>query len=377
MKHLLKTALLCSSLVFTYQSNAQEYNPYESIGQEAEVLTLTKGKYIEFFDLDSIEVIGDAILNTNTMKVIGFVEHDTLYSEATLEPEIVSRWWAPDPVMQPQQSPYLFVANNPIIYVDPNGEDNVIYLVALPSSKSHFSVEDMKSIAAIANANYQNLGLETRVVVFESNDPFDPAHIDPNDSYVLLGSSSEITSTVSGKGFTSEIQDAAKTLISSSVAEESATTNNKFEQGILIESSRVSGFASSSSSDKLGAAAFLIIHGAGHNAGINKHVNEFASPFPYDKTEIMYSGNYLTSNNTSPLSSFLNPSKNSFFIERLSDNSYFGDNEARANYNFRGVPFKNDAQNPKTVKQTIGGYGVLKNTTKASKSAKITTAPKF
>ena len=375
MKHLLRTVLFCSSLVFIYQSNAQDYNPYESIGQEAEVLTLTKGKYLEFFDLDSIEVIGDAILNTNTMKVIGFIEHDTLYSEATLEPEIVSRWWAPDPVMQPHQSPYLFVANNPIIYVDPNGEDNVIYLVALPSSKSQFSVEDMKSIAAIANANYQNLGLETRVVVFESNDPFDPAHLDPNDSYVLLGSSNEITSTVSGQGFTKEIQDAAKILATTSGPEESATSRDKFEQGILIESNRVSSFASSSSSDKLGAAAFLITHGAGHNAGINIHSDNLLSPF--SNASIMYSGNYLTSWYTKPLSSFTDPSKNTSYTERLSNENYFGNNSARDNYNFKGIPFKNDAQNPKTVKQTIGGYGVLKNTTKASKPAKITTAPKF
>jgi hypothetical protein len=133
MKALLKISAFCCSLLLVCPTNAQtsqKYNPYESIGQEAEVLTLSKGKYNEFFDLDSIEIIGDAIFNTNTMKVVGFVERDTMYSEATLEPEIVSRWWAPDPVMQPHQSPYLFVANNPIIYIDQNGEDNVIYLVA-------------------------------------------------------------------------------------------------------------------------------------------------------------------------------------------------------------------------------------------------------
>lgn len=127
MKHLIKLTVICCSLLYLKSSIAQtnqEYNPYESIGQEAEVLTLSKGKYIEFFDLDSIEIIGDAILNTNTMKVIGFVERDTSYSEATLEPEIVSRWLSPDPLARefPYSSPYVSFENNPIFYTDPDGK---------------------------------------------------------------------------------------------------------------------------------------------------------------------------------------------------------------------------------------------------------------
>ncbi|MBL4575405.1 MAG: hypothetical protein JKY51_04800 [Opitutaceae bacterium] len=292
-----------------------------------------------------------------------------------MEPEIVSRWWAPDPVMQPHQSPYLFVANNPIIYVDQNGEDNVIYLVALPSSKTQFTKQDLKSVAAQANANYRNLGLETRVVIFESSQPFDPAHLDPNDSYVILGSSAGITSTVAGQGFSSEIQQTARTLAGGSDPEQSGTTFNKFEQGILIESSRVSDFGRETKADKLGAAAFLIVHGSGHNAGINKHVNDFASPF--NNSSIMFNGDFITSNNTGALPSFLDPSKNSFFTERLSNDSYFGGNEARDNYSFKGIPYKLGTTNPKTVNQTSGGSGVLKNTRKATKSFKLKGVPSF
>ncbi|MBI5538539.1 MAG: hypothetical protein HY951_00635 [Bacteroidia bacterium] len=101
----------------------QPYNPYKSIGKEANVLTLSNGKYDEFFDTDSLEVIGSAVLNTRTMKVIGFITQDTLYSEATLEPEIVSRWLSPDPLARkfPYESPYGAFANNPILYTDPDG----------------------------------------------------------------------------------------------------------------------------------------------------------------------------------------------------------------------------------------------------------------
>ncbi|CAG5086802.1 hypothetical protein [Parvicella tangerina] len=99
------------------------YNPYERFGEKDEVLTLSNGKFDEFFDLDSIEIIGSAVLNTNTMQVIGFIEIDTMYSEATLEPEIVSRWLSPDPYYKllPSESPYNFAINSPIRFLDPDG----------------------------------------------------------------------------------------------------------------------------------------------------------------------------------------------------------------------------------------------------------------
>lgn len=119
--------MICISIVaFATTTIAQTYNPYKSIGKEAKVLTLSNGKYEEFFDTDTIEIIGSAILNTKTMTIIGFYVPDTLYSESTLEPEIVSRWLSPDPlaVKYPEMSPYHFVKNNPIIYIDPDGREN-------------------------------------------------------------------------------------------------------------------------------------------------------------------------------------------------------------------------------------------------------------
>lgn len=51
------------------------------------------------------------------------MQTETIYSEATLRPEIVSRWMSPDPLSDefPSWSPYNFVYNNPIIYIDPDG----------------------------------------------------------------------------------------------------------------------------------------------------------------------------------------------------------------------------------------------------------------
>ncbi len=105
------------------QNDTKTQHPFQIIDKDIEVLTLSNGKYNEFFDTDSIEIIGDALFNVNTKKVIGFVEYDTAYSEATMLPEITSRWLSPDPEARayPEVSPYNFVVNSPIQFIDPAG----------------------------------------------------------------------------------------------------------------------------------------------------------------------------------------------------------------------------------------------------------------
>ena len=122
-----KIALLAFSFIIMlkgFTQNNKVQHPFQIIDKDVEVLTLSNGKYNEFFDTDSIEIIGDAIFNVNTRKVIGFVEYDTTYSEATMLPEITSRWLSPDPLARefPHSSPYVGFENNPIFYTDPDGQ---------------------------------------------------------------------------------------------------------------------------------------------------------------------------------------------------------------------------------------------------------------
>ncbi|HEU5291449.1 MAG TPA: hypothetical protein VFU05_12455 [Cyclobacteriaceae bacterium] len=102
-------------------ANAQQ--PFEEYGYKVKVGTLSKGKYVEFFDQDSLVEIGSVVLNTNSGKIVYFVTYDTTYSEATLQPEVISRWLSPDPLAGERYdySPYNFVRNNPIIFTDPTG----------------------------------------------------------------------------------------------------------------------------------------------------------------------------------------------------------------------------------------------------------------
>jgi len=62
----------------SYLSQAQE-NPFEEFGYTPTIATLSGGKYIEFFDRDTIVQIGHFVYNTKSQKVIGFITEDTLY----------------------------------------------------------------------------------------------------------------------------------------------------------------------------------------------------------------------------------------------------------------------------------------------------------
>ena len=116
------TAILLFVLGFAQAQN--DYNPWKKYGYTPpKALTLSDGKYQEFFDADTIVQIGSVMFNTVTNQVVAFIEYDTAYSEATLEPHVISRWLSPDPLAEefPSWSPYNFVENNPINKVDPDG----------------------------------------------------------------------------------------------------------------------------------------------------------------------------------------------------------------------------------------------------------------
>lgn len=104
--------------------NAQT-NPFEELGYTPRFATLSNGQFNEFHDNDTIVQIGSVWLNTKSKQIIGFVEQDTLYSEATLQPDIVSRWISPDPLAdhpnQVDKSPYAAMWNNPVYWTDPDG----------------------------------------------------------------------------------------------------------------------------------------------------------------------------------------------------------------------------------------------------------------
>lgn len=112
-----------SSLLLLSPCLLYAQQPFEEYGYKPKVATLSKGKYVEFFDQDTLVEIGSVVLNVITGELVYFIHHDTTYSEATLQPEVISRWISPDPLSEKfySYSPYHFSNNNPILFTDPDG----------------------------------------------------------------------------------------------------------------------------------------------------------------------------------------------------------------------------------------------------------------
>jgi hypothetical protein len=124
-KHLYLFLIVCT--FSTYFSKAQ--NPFKKLGVEVGVITLSKGKYIEFIPYDSIQRIGSVVINIKTGHIIELINTDSIELGYNYRPDVASRWMSPDPLAEEywDWSPYSYCVNNPIKFIDPNGEEIWIY----------------------------------------------------------------------------------------------------------------------------------------------------------------------------------------------------------------------------------------------------------
>lgn len=106
------------------QKNIDAANPFKQFGYKAKVATLSKGKYLEVHDLDSIVTIGSIRFHVDKKEIVGNAAPDTIngiYARPT--GDMPSRWLSPDPLSEEftNWSPYSFVFNNPLRFNDPTG----------------------------------------------------------------------------------------------------------------------------------------------------------------------------------------------------------------------------------------------------------------
>lgn len=81
-QHILFILSIFASISLAYAQEQKEVkyqNPFEQAGyKNVKVATLSKGKYQEFHDLDSIVQIGSTLINVNSRKIVGFVTSRSL-----------------------------------------------------------------------------------------------------------------------------------------------------------------------------------------------------------------------------------------------------------------------------------------------------------
>lgn len=105
------------------ERNIQAGNPFAKFGYKAKVATLSKGKYLEVHDLDSIVTIGTTRWHVDKNKIVGDIVIDSLNPDARPIGDVAGRWISPDPLSEefPSWSPYNFCFDNPLKFVDPDG----------------------------------------------------------------------------------------------------------------------------------------------------------------------------------------------------------------------------------------------------------------
>ncbi|OXA67262.1 hypothetical protein B0A61_08630 [Flavobacterium aquatile LMG 4008 = ATCC 11947] len=107
------------------EKNIQAGNPFKQFGYKGKVATLSKGKYLEVHDLDSIVTIGSVRFHVDRKEIVGSVEPDVLSDEYSRPiGDIASRWLSPDPKSEEfaDWSPYNMCFDNPMKFVDPDGQ---------------------------------------------------------------------------------------------------------------------------------------------------------------------------------------------------------------------------------------------------------------
>ncbi len=129
---------------------SQQPNPFRSIGKKAEVMDLSKGKYFEIIEKDSLERIGSVIINRHTRKIEKFVDEPPLVGSS--DNSQLSRFFSVDPIANkyPELTPYQFASNTPIQAIDLDGAEAWYYYDA------NFGWQQSKLFSGPYKAEYAN-----------------------------------------------------------------------------------------------------------------------------------------------------------------------------------------------------------------------------
>jgi len=108
------------------RKNIEASNPFKKYGFYPKIATLSKGKYLEAHDIDSIISIGSVRFNRKTREIVEFREIDLSDPDSQPYLDTAGRWFSPDPLSEEfsSWSPYHYAYSNPINAIDPDGRES-------------------------------------------------------------------------------------------------------------------------------------------------------------------------------------------------------------------------------------------------------------
>ncbi|GGH76703.1 RHS repeat-associated protein [Filimonas zeae] len=178
----------------------------------------------------------------------------------------VGRWNVIDPKSEKYNSisTYQYCMNNPLLYIDPDGRDNVVYLHGLDG----ISKNELKELRKQVNANFASMKLKTRAEIFKGKD-FSKfySQMDKNDAVAFIGKADAVINAVN-----SVDKVLGKTLREDPDFGSKGATNpehSQFKGNIIAINTEDAKIQSKDFHVSMTEAiAFDVVHGAGHNAGL-------------------------------------------------------------------------------------------------------------
>ncbi|MCC6290010.1 MAG: hypothetical protein IT249_19190 [Chitinophagaceae bacterium] len=137
-------------------------NPYKEIGKKTKVLTLTDGKYDEFFDDEDVQQIGTALVNIQTSKVVKLLTEEE--AERRLDNTTGKRFLSVDPLSKkyPMLTPYQFASNTPIQAVDLDGLESWVVVKTTIKDKTYIHLKFDKDLINEGGVYYVHRWMDTK-----------------------------------------------------------------------------------------------------------------------------------------------------------------------------------------------------------------------
>lgn len=138
------------------RKNIELANPFKKYGFYPKIATLSKGKYLEVHDIDSIISIGSVRFNRKTRDIVEFREIDLSDPDAQPYLDTAGRWFSPDPLSEefPSWTPYNFAFNNPLKFVDPDGRAPFDWVHNRETNQVYWNNSAVSQATAGANETY-------------------------------------------------------------------------------------------------------------------------------------------------------------------------------------------------------------------------------